>query len=168
VTACALARAGGAHGVLASDLDPACLERASDFGATHVLTARLEELAAGVADATGGRGADVVLELAGAPTSVAAGLELVRTGGVLILAGTVAPTGNVELNPEKIVRRMLTIRGVHNYHPRDLDAALTFLAGPGRDFPFEKLVAAMFPLEQAEDAVARAHSRPGVRVAVVP
>jgi alcohol dehydrogenase len=168
VTACAMARAGGARAVLASDFDPASLERASAFGATHVLAARLEELAAGVADATDGRGADVVLELAGAPTSVAAGLELVRIGGVLILAGTVAPTGNVALNPEKVVRRLLTIRGVHNYHPHDLDAALRFLAGPGREFPFEKLVAATFPLDQAEDAFAHAHSRPGVRVAVVP
>ncbi|MGH7223742.1 MAG: hypothetical protein ACRELF_10975 [Gemmataceae bacterium] len=47
-------------------------------------------------------------------------------------------------------------------------AFLTFLAGPGRHFPFETLVAASYPLEQAEQAFAHAHTMPGVRVAVVP
>jgi threonine dehydrogenase-like Zn-dependent dehydrogenase len=168
VTACAMARAAGASAVLAGDPEPACRERAVAFGATHVLPAQPDDLAAGVADATAGRGADVVLELAGVPATVASGLALVRTGGILVLAGTVAPVGNVGFDPENVVRRMLTLRGVHNYHPRDLETALDFLAGPGRDFPFASLVAAEYPLEQAEQALAHAHSHPGVRVAVVP
>jgi putative phosphonate catabolism associated alcohol dehydrogenase len=167
-TACAMARAIGAYCVMASDPEPACLERAAVFGATHTFSAGPDELAAGVAEATHGRGADVVLELTGVPASVTAGLSLVRTGGVLILAATVAPVGKVGFDPEDAVRRMLTIRGVHNYHPRDLDSALTFLAGPGRGFPFETLVAATYPLEQAEQALAKAQAHPGVRIAVVP
>jgi threonine dehydrogenase-like Zn-dependent dehydrogenase len=86
----------------------------------------------------------------------------------VVLAGTVAPVGTVGLDPEKVVRRLLTIRGVHNYHPRDLATALGFLAGPGRDFPWQSLVVAAYPLEQAEQAFAAAHAQPGVRVAVVP
>jgi alcohol dehydrogenase len=168
VTACAMARSAGARAVLASDPEPACRDRARAFGATHVFPAPGEELASGVAEATDGRGADVVLELAGVLASLEAGLALVRTGGVLVLAGTVAPVGKVGLDPENVVRRMLTIRGVHNYHPCDLAEALAFLAGPGRDFPFESLVAAEYPLEQAEQALAHAHAQPGVRVAVVP
>ena len=117
---------------------------------------------------TQGRGADVVLELAGVATSVASALTLVRTGGTLVLAGTVLPTAAVPLDPEQVVRRMLTIRGVHNYHPRDLVTALDFLAGPGRAFPFDSLIAGEYPLEQAEEAFACAHSRPGVRVVVIP
>ncbi len=166
VTACALARSAGAGAVIACDREPACRERAWAFGASHVAAG--EELAALVALVTGGRGADVVLELAGVAASVEAGLALVRTGGVLLLAGTVAPVGDVGLDPESVVRRMLTIRGVHNYQPRDLEEALAFLAGPGRDFPFAGLVAAEYPLEQAEQALAHAHAHPGVRIAVVP
>jgi alcohol dehydrogenase len=86
----------------------------------------------------------------------------------MLLAGTVAPVGNVELDPENVVRRMLTVCGVHNYHPRDLEAALTFLAGPGQHFPFETLLAASYPLEQADQAFHCAHTLPGVRVVVVP
>ncbi len=86
----------------------------------------------------------------------------------MLLAGTVAPVGEVGFDPEAVVRRWLTIRGVHNYHPRDLATALAFLAGPGRDFSWRSLVAATFPLKQADQAFVAAHAQPGVRVAVVP
>ena len=86
----------------------------------------------------------------------------------MLLAGTVAPVGNIPLDPESVVRRMLTIRGVHNYHPSDLYAALRFLAGPGRDFPWQSLIGAEYPLAQVEQAFADGHGRPGVRVAVTP
>jgi alcohol dehydrogenase len=168
VTACAMARAAGARAVLASDPAPECRDRAVRFGATHAFPAEAEELTAVVRDATHGRGADLVLELAGTAGTVRAGLALARTGGTVVLAGTVAPVGDVGFDPESVVRRMLTIRGVHNYHPRDLSAALDFLAGAGRDFPWPSLVAAEYPLEDAERAFAAAHARPGVRVAVIP
>jgi alcohol dehydrogenase len=165
LTVCAMARAAGARAVLAADPAPEARQRAAAFGATAVIPA---ELAAQVAEVTGGRGVDVAFELAGAAATVEAALALVRTGGTVLLAGTVAPVGNVGLDPEKVVRRMLTVRGSHNYHPRDLGAALGFLAGPGRKFPLESLVAATYPLEQAEQAFAQAHALPGARVVVVP
>jgi alcohol dehydrogenase len=168
VTACAMAQAAGARVVLVSDPFPACRDRAIAFGATHAFPADAEELAAGVREITHGRGADLVLELAGRAETVRAGLLLARTGGTVALAGTVAPVGDVGFDPENVVRRMLTIRGVHNYHPRDLAAALAFLAGPGRDLPWQRLVVAQYPLEHTEQAFAHAHSQPGVRVAVVP
>lgn len=168
VTACAMAQSAGARAVVASDPAPACRERAFRFGATHSCTADASERAACVAELTHGRGADIVLELAGTAESVQAGLAQTRTGGTLVLAGTVAPVGPLVFDPEQIVRRMLTIRGVHNYHPRDLELALAFLAGRGRGFPFADLVAAEYPLEEAEAAFAYAHAHPGVRVAVVP
>jgi putative phosphonate catabolism associated alcohol dehydrogenase len=163
LTACAMARAAGAAAVMVSDPNPQARQRALAFGATHALCDLLE-----VHDLTGGRGADVAVELAGVADSVRAGLSLVRIGGTLILAGTVSPTPTVPLDPEDVVRRMVTIRGVHNYQPRDLEAALDFLAGPGRNWPFESLVGATFPLERIEEAFAHAHAHPGLRTAVVP
>jgi putative phosphonate catabolism associated alcohol dehydrogenase len=168
VTACAMARTGGARVVLAGDPVSVCRERALCFGATHAFPAEVEELAGRVAEVTGGRGADVVLELAGTAQSVQAGLRLTRTGGTLVLAGTVLPTTPVAIDPEQVVRRMLTIRGVHNYHARDLQTALAFLAGPGRAFPFASLVAAEYPLEETAAAFTFAHAHPGIRVAVRP
>jgi putative phosphonate catabolism associated alcohol dehydrogenase len=153
LAACAMAKAAGAS-VFVHDPEPACRERAAAFGASE--------------GEPSPRGADVVLELAGVAASVRAALERVRIGGTVVLAGTVAPTPGIDLDPERIVRRMLTLRGVHNYHPRDLVTALDFLAGPGRALPFESLVGATFPLTRAEDAFTHALNHPGTRVAVLP
>jgi alcohol dehydrogenase len=166
LTACAMARSAGAERVMASDPLPDGRERAGRFGATDAFTP--DAVDAGVLAATAGRGADVVLELAGAASTVETAVAVTRTGGTVVLAGTVAPVGTVPFNPEQAVRRMLTLRGVHNYHPRDLAAALAFLAGAGRAYPWEGLLAGEFPLEWAERAFAAAHARPGVRVAVFP
>jgi alcohol dehydrogenase len=166
LTACALAQARGAAAVLASDPDPARRARSLTFGATHAFAPA--ELAAGIAEVTQGRGADVTLELAGVAASVTAGLALTRIGGTLVLAGTVLPTPSVPLDPEAVVRRMLTIRGVHNYAPCDLAAAFDFLEGAGKAYPFAELVSRTFRLDEVEQAFVHGHAHPGRRVAVVP
>jgi alcohol dehydrogenase len=168
VTVCAMARVAGAAAVVVSDPVPDCRARAAQFGATHAFSAEPADVRAGVRELTDGRGADVVVELAGVAATVRTAMSLVRPGGTVLLAGTVAPVGTIELDPEEAVRRMLTIRGVHNYHPRDLSAAVAFLAGPGRGFPWSNLVAAEYPLEETELAFAHAHREPGARVAVRP
>jgi alcohol dehydrogenase len=166
LTACAMARTAGARAVLACDPVAESRQRATLFGATH--TSDPPTVASLVTEMTEGRGVDVAVELAGPAQSVEVGLASLRTGGCLLLAGTVAPVGTVALDPETVVRRLLTIRGVHNYHPRDLAAALAFLAGPGRSFPFASLVTAEYHLADTEQAFAHAQAHPGVRVAVVP
>lgn len=152
LTACAMARSLGAASVTARDPSADALARAARFGAT---------------DAVPSRGADVALELSGSAAAVSEALAAVRVGGTVVLAGTVSPVGVVPLDPEAVVRRMLTIRGVHNYAPPDLAAALAFLAGPGAAYPWGELAASAYPLERAEEAFAEAHARPGVRVMVL-
>lgn len=166
LTAAAMARADGASAVVVADPLPAGRERALRFGATHAFAP--DELETQVRALTNGRGADAVLELAGAMPAVESAIRVARTGGTVVLAGTVSPVGTVAFDPEQAVRRLLTVRGVHNYHPRDLAAALAFLAGPGRAFPWGDLVVAEYPLERVEEAFAAAHAAPGVRVAVRP
>ena len=100
VTLCAMARAAGARAVMVSDPEPACRERAAAFGATHTFSAEPRELAAGVADVTDGRGADVVLEAGrrggDRPVGPGAGANRRDDGP----GGTVAPVGNVAFDPE--------------------------------------------------------------------
>jgi putative phosphonate catabolism associated alcohol dehydrogenase len=168
LTASAMACTAGAASVIVSDPDRLRRERARAFGATAVSSADAQELAVVVADATHDRGADLALELAGVADTVKAGLTLTRIGGTLILAGTVLPTPSVPLDPEWVVRRLLTILGVHNYVPRDLGAALDFLANTGKAFPFAELVQRTFPLDEVEQAFQFAHNHGGGRVAIVP
>jgi len=168
LTACAMARSAGAAAVIVSDPDATRRLRARAFGATDAVSTDDQELRTAVANATASRGADIALELAGVADTVKTGLDLTRVGGTLVLAGTVLPTPSVPLDPEAVVRRMLTIRGMHNYVPRDLGAALDFLAVPGRAYPFGDLVEKTFPLDEIEQAFQHAHSHGGGRVAVVP
>ncbi len=168
LTACAMARSSGVDAVMVVDPDPAPRERALAFGATHVFPSEPKALESAIADFTDGRGVDAALELAGVADAVKSALASTRIGGTVVLAGTVLPTPSVPLDPEDVVRRLLTIRGVHNYAPRDLATALEFLAGPGKAYPFAELVTRRFRLDEIESAFAFAHANPGQRVAVVP
>ncbi len=164
--ACAMARSADAATVVAVDPDPACRERASMFGATHALDPDDGEFHFQLHETLGIRGADIALELAGRSETAERCLASVRIGGTIVLAGTVGPTPPIALDPQKFVRRWLTLRGVHNYRPENLQSALEFLEHS--EFPFDSLVAATFPLERAEEAFASALAHPGLRVAVVP
>ena len=61
---------------------------------------------------------------------------------------------------EVVVRRLLTIRGIHNYAPRHLASAIRFLANHGNRFPFGEMVSSWFDLADHAMALAEA-SRPG-------
>lgn len=164
LTACAMARAMGAEQVVACDPDSRARERALLFGAGRAC--HPDELDNALAAL--GRPPDVILELAGTADSTTVALARAAVGGRVVLAGTVTPGQEVTLDPEQLVRRLLTVRGVHNYHPRDLGVALDFLAGPGREHPFDRLVAASYPLGEVEAAFRHAGECGGLRVAVRP
>ena len=51
------------------------------------------------------------------------------------------------VDPEQVVRRQLSIFGVHNYEPRHLVAALNFLRDTRDHFPWSDLVAEPRSLE---------------------
>ena len=170
LTACAMAAAAGAAHVIVIEPDPGRRHRALRFGADVALdsaqppatiVARVHELSAG-------RGADAGLEFAGYPESIELGVQLLRPGGRLVVAGATFPTRSVQLSAEHIVRRMLRLTGVYNYSPEDLESALVFLAGALDRYPFQELVEASYPLREVNAAIAFAESARPTRVALVP
>jgi threonine dehydrogenase-like Zn-dependent dehydrogenase len=70
--------------VFATDLQPSRLALAERHGATAL---PLAELRKALAEATGGKGADAVLEVVGVEGAVRTGMELVRPYGVLSSVG---------------------------------------------------------------------------------
>ena len=76
-----LCKALGAERVILSGTRPERLEIGRRLGADFVVNVRQESLARRVAEITGGRGADSVLECAGGPTSMQEALESVKRGG---------------------------------------------------------------------------------------
>ncbi len=163
LTACAWADSTGLT-VIACDISDHRLDEAARFGAHH--RTKPEQLPELVKEITQGRGADFALELSGSPEGACSTVEQLRIGGVAVWVGAVFPTPPVALVPEQLVRRCLTITGVHNYAPRDLATAVAFLAANHRHYPFAELVARTFPLTQVNEALAFAEKEQPLRVAV--
>jgi threonine 3-dehydrogenase len=136
LTAVAAAAAAGASSVLSVDPAPERRELARRFGATDVQPSAAE---AG--------NCDVLLEFSGSSAALQEGLHHLDVQGIAVLAGSVAPGGDVALDPESVVRRHLSIRGVHNYEPRHLTEALSFLQQTRDRFPWSELVADPVPLD---------------------
>ena len=111
-------------------------------------------------------GLDAVIEAAGDSSLVTDGVALLRPGGYYVFAGMVHPATRLELTGEQVIRKCLTIRGVHNYAPRHLDEALAFLERTAHRFPYESLVSPPFPLKELDAAVRVAEDRRYLRVAV--
>lgn len=166
LTACAVLRSHGAVSVVCVDPVASRREFARQFGATQV--AAPEELAALAPSAHGELGFDAMLELSGSPKAFETGWPLLRVGGTLVLVGAVFPGAPVELPLEQIVRRHLTIRGVHNYAPRHLQKAVEFLAAHHGDAPFVSLVSRWFPLREIASAFAESKRPDVIRVGVRP
>lgn len=163
LTACAQARSLGAAEVICCDLQRARLDRAMEFGATRVATPG--ELADTVRGATVGYGVDVALEITGAPAAFVDGLAQLRIGGTYVLVGAVYTMPPVPVSIEMLVRRQLTLRGVHNYAPEDLLAAVRFLDAH-REYAFESLVAEWLPLAEADRAFQVAERADALRIGV--
>lgn len=166
LTACAMADSLGASRIVCVEPNAGRRDRARRFGATDVADAK--DLFALTRETGIPEGFDAVLELSGATAAFDVAWPLIRIGGVLVLVGSVFPTPPVPIALEQVVRRHLTIRGIHNYAPRHLKKAVEFLTDAHRKYPFAELVADWFPLSDIETAFARAMDPGVIRIGVAP
>lgn len=113
-------------------------------------------------------GADVVIEVCGDPQVIPAGIQYLRTDGRYVLGGLVNPEAYVRIDANQILRKLLTIRGVRNYHPRHLIEALDFVVANRKRFPFHDLVDGKYKLEEVGQAMKDAAERKVLRAAIVP
>ena len=102
-------RLAGCANVIAVDLDQDRLDKAVELGATVGLKADAVDVPAEVKKLTGGRGADVALEVVGATATIQSAIDCVRKGGSLTLVGNLAP--KVEVPLQAIVTRELNLFG---------------------------------------------------------
>jgi putative phosphonate catabolism associated alcohol dehydrogenase len=109
---------------------------------------------------------DVAIDCTGHPEAIGLGMQVLAIGGTAVWVGAVAPVGTVAIDPERVVRRMLTVRGLHNYTATDLAAAATFVQAHHRRFPFVDLVGEEFGLDGAEAAFQSAATGCSHRVGV--
>ncbi|MFQ6022083.1 MAG: zinc-binding dehydrogenase [Acidiferrobacterales bacterium] len=168
---CAMAKARGARLVIGLDAVPDRLKVAKKFGVDHTFNVSKmteEELVRTVHALSPPDGVDVVIEVCGVPDVIPLGLKMLRTGGRYTLGGLVNPNADVTIDANMLVRRWITMRGIHNYHPRHLIQALDFVVTNRSRFPFKDIVDSKFSLEELDTAFKRAAERSVLRAAIVP
>jgi alcohol dehydrogenase len=166
LTACAMARDRGANRVYCVEPARHRRQRTPEFGAVACESAR--ELGSPLWPSDGPPGLDVVLELSGSTDALEQALPLLRLGGIAVLVGAVFPGPPAGIVPEMIVRRHLTLRGIHNYAPRHLQQAVSFLASAVGRWPLVELVTDWLPLEEIGTALEMAADPTRIRVGVIP
>lgn len=133
-------------------------ELALQLGASVV--AAPEEAAAAVADATGGRGADLAIECVGTARTLAAAMQLAGAGGTVVMFGT-TPSADGMPTYDWYYKELL-IRCPRAARPRDCDAAIRL----SQRLDLEPLVTARFPLARVSDALAACGSEGQLKVVV--
>ncbi len=93
----AAAAAAGASPLIALDIDEDRLETARTLGAATVIDARGRELDPLILQATGGEGADVVIEASGTAGAPAAATRAARRGGRVLIVGLQAAPRELDL-----------------------------------------------------------------------
>lgn len=139
IVACAVAAQAGASEIIAKDLSPERLELARCFGATGTRIA---------GDPSQSELFDVAVELSGSHHAVNQALDSLDIGGRLVLVGSVSPGPAVSIDPERMVRSLLSIAGVHNYEPRHLQQAIKFLTRTRDIYDWDSLVAPARPAQE--------------------
>ncbi len=167
LTACAMARHFHAREIICVDVDPVRYKRSMDFGATQ--STRPESLAKTVAQVAPDTGVNVILEFSGASAALQTAWPLAAVGGRIVLVGSVFESAPIPVQLEDIVRRCLSIRGIHNYEPRHLRMALEFLSISHKKFPFAELVEDWYSLQDSVQAFkAACHRARPIRIGIRP
>lgn len=148
------ARQAGAGTIIVTGLaaDARKLELARMFGADHTIDVQNENAADRIKDLTGGRGADLVVDLTSYTTDpVREALGFVRAGGTIVLAGVKGVTSVPDVVSDLIVFKEITIKGPIGVTSSGYRKAIDLLEA--RPAPLELMHTHDFALQDAELAI---------------
>ncbi|CAM4775092.1 unnamed protein product [Rotaria magnacalcarata] len=111
---------------------------------------------------------DVVVEVCGVSTVINDGIKLLKPGGLYLFLGMVHPHSQLNITGEQIIRKCLTIKGIHNYAPRHLDQAVDFLLKTIDKYPYEEVMGPTYNLSDLPNAMKVAMEKIHARVLVKP
>ncbi|MCM4170689.1 hypothetical protein DHD32_04315 [Arenibacter sp. TNZ] len=167
VYACALLKEMGVSQIYCLEVNLGRFEIIRKFGAIPVDAGDTLKATEFIQDKIGD-GADVIFEVAGVKELIPQGITLLRPGGEYILVGLVHPDSELSITAEQIIRKCISIKGVHNYAPWHLDTAVAFLERNYMNFPFEELVSPPYRLEDISEAIVEAKKQNWFRVSLNP
>jgi L-iditol 2-dehydrogenase len=166
--AACMAKATGAAQVIITGIDrdeQVRLPRARELGIDHVINVVQTDLTAVVNGATGGRGADVVIELSGAPTAIRQSFQLVRPLGRVGIIGQ-PPTDEVAIPYREALFRALTVSFSYSSRYTSWERALS-LFHRGAVNPAQ-LITHVLPLDEWERGFDLSRSGEAIKVMLEP
>jgi alcohol dehydrogenase len=141
LSACVAAKEAGAAFVAITGVGPRDAGRlalAARFGADLAIDVSSDDPARALRNATGGRQADVVVDVtAKAPAALAQAVALARPGGTIVMAGTRGSDETPGFRPDNIVYKELTLVGALGVDVTAYRQAIDILTA--RRWPFEDL-----------------------------
>ncbi len=153
-------KARGASKVIVVDVLENRLQTATKLGATTVLNPKNINAIKAIEEMTNGRGADVVIDTAGAEITVKQTVDVVKRGGTIVLVG-MTPKDEVEFNFMKLMGKegeVKTIFRYRNLYPVAINAiasgAINVKDIVSHEFDFDSTKAAFdFVAEHASEVV---------------
>ena len=163
---CAVAKAFGASTIVSVDIQPARLEFAASYAATHVfIPARVpaEENAAKLLKETNlPGGADAVIDASGAEPSIQTSIHTVRRGGVYVQGGMGKP--DITFPIMTLCINEVTVKGSFRYGSGDYKLAVE-MVGSGK-VDVKKLITGTVRFEEAEQAFKDVKSGKGIKMLI--
>jgi putative phosphonate catabolism associated alcohol dehydrogenase len=160
ITCAAMCREAGAAHVIAADISHERLNTALTFGAHQKLNLKTNDALSIQADI------DMAFDMSGSPDAMEFGLQHLGIGGIAVWVGAVFNTREIQVDAERIIRNLISIKGLHNYNFEDLKNAVAFIGKHWKDYPFMDVVSKDFPLEQATEAFEYALKHKPLRVGI--
>jgi len=162
-----LAKKMGARKVVISDLIDKRLQVAKELGADKTINAKSKDPVKGVAEFTGGYGADVVIEAIGLPATWEQALKMVRKGGTVLEFGGCPPETEIKVSTELLHYGQVTIFGAFHATPLHFKRALSLISS--RAINVKSLITRKMKLEEIKDAFEiLTTSKDDLKVAVLP
>ena len=162
------ARLAGADPIVAVDVAAEKLDAARAFGATHAINAKSEDVAARVADITGGAKADYVFVTVGVGGAAEQAISLMKRNGATVLVG-MPPSGvSATFDPGWLAadgQRILGSKMGSARLPVDVPRIVA-LYREGR-LKLDELITARYPFERINEAIASARAGKALRNVVV-
>ena len=155
-----LKRAGAAH-VLVSDKSPARLAYSRQLGADLAVDASQGDFRSAVLEATGGRGADLVVEAVGSRETFPLSLELAANRATVLWFGLPEGTDDYPFSFGEFFRKFLTAYAISGTQGEpgfgSFRYALRLIAGGAIDVT--PLLSHVLPIDEVEKAYQIAHDR---------
>ena len=161
-----LARQQGASPIIVTGRHRQRLDLALELGADVVVNIDEQDPLEAVRQATGGEGAEMVVECVGRPEAWREAHLHAAAGGFVLLFGGCPAGAQASFDATRIHYEQLTLRGVFHFTPEDVRQSYDLICNT--DMPVERILSGQAPLSRLPDILSQLDRGEGIKYALLP